>query len=123
LVNPNPVASEYFETRGGGFVINTDREEVTYAMSVTAIKPMPEGAVLEATFENPRDPSSPFVVNVPLPPEDDFLVLKSPPVNGLRAYSAYSVDLILFRGPAKASVVARHRQYIRSTFDQSLLFR
>ena len=108
----------YLEFLGGGFVFNYRLAEADYGFVVKRLRPLPEGAVLEARLENPAG-GAPFVIRETASWDRLEYVFRSPPVRGVQAGRDYRVEVrVLDPG---GTALARYARTFRSDVDQAVL--
>ena len=120
LVAPRPQKTDYLQTAGGGFVYDRDQQQVQYAIVVAPRKPLPEGSILEAIFEDPVG-ERPYVVSVVVKPGVRDYTLNSPPVHGTRAGATYHIQIKLYADAGKSQLLDSYDQGIRASVDQGRL--
>jgi hypothetical protein len=109
----------YLEFLGGGFVFNYRLAEAEYGFVVKRLRRMPDGAILEARFENPAG-GEPFVLREPAAWDRLEYVFRSPPVHGVKVGRDYRVEVRLIDG-ASGRALASYARTFRSDVDQSVL--
>lgn len=118
---PGPVTSEYLQTTLGGFRVDTKAKLIRYSVGFKIIKPLPNPAIVQVEFENPRDPDRPLVAGKKLTSRDTQFSIESTPVHGLQAGHNYEVLVRIFGDEKRTKEIALHRQLIRSEIEQQLL--
>lgn len=109
----------YFEFAGGGFVFNYNIAEAYYGFVARVLRRIPEGAVLEAVFENP-DGGDPLVVRQTAVAGRADYVFRTPGVQGVEADRGYHVELRVLE-PGTEKLLAIYERSYRSTADQAIL--
>jgi hypothetical protein len=109
----------YVEFAGGGFIFNYNLAEAYYGFVARALRPIPEGTVLEAAFENPGG-GVPLVVRQTAVAGRAEYVFRTPGIQGVEAGRAYQVTLRLLN-PETGKLVASYSKDFRSTADQTIL--
>jgi hypothetical protein len=99
--------SEYFQTVAAGFGVWHGSVEALYSVIVNVIKRLPAGAVLTGEFENPADPSAPFIV-APESQGKTRLFFASPRFKGIEAKRDYRV--IITARAQDGTLIATHTQ-------------
>tara|TARA_Y100000588_G_scaffold170156_1_gene183893 strand:- start:563 stop:1021 length:459 start_codon:yes stop_codon:yes gene_type:complete len=102
--------SDYFETRTGGFVPNTENKTIVYAITLLVNTPPPVGSVLEFRFQNPLRKSKPLLKDIYLEAEQEEIRVISDPVWGLRNGNSYQIEAILYESEAKKNRLSVHKQ-------------
>jgi hypothetical protein len=120
LVAPRPQKTDFLQTAGGGFLYDRDKQQVQYAIVVAPRKPLPEGSILEATFEDPVG-ERPYVVSVVVKQGVMDYTLNSPPVHGTRAGATYHVQIKLYADAGKSQLLDSYAQGVRASVDQGTL--
>ncbi len=109
----------YLEFIGGGFIFNYRLAEADYGFVVKPKRRIPDGTILEATFENPSG-GAPLVVREAARWGRLQYVFRSSPVHGVKANRDYRVELRLL-DPTDGHVLATYTKTFRSDVDQSIL--
>lgn len=82
------------ELSGKLFVFNYRVAQATYLVTLRRLRPLPEGGVVEASFEDPRG-GPPLTVQQRLFPVMEKIVLESPPVHCVKKGKPYGVAIRL----------------------------
>jgi hypothetical protein len=109
----------YLEFAGGGFVFNYNIAEAYYGFVARVVRRIPEGAIVEAVFENP-DGGDPLVVRQTAVPGHAEYVFRTPGVQGVEAGRPYLVELRVLE-PGSEKLLASIEKSFRSTADQAIL--
>ena len=109
----------YLEFIGGGFIFNYRLAEADYGFVAKPLRRIPDGTVLEATFENPSG-GAPIVVRQNAKWGRLQYVFRTPPVQGVKANRDYKVEVRLI-DPNDKHVIAIYTKSFRSDVDQSIL--
>jgi hypothetical protein len=109
----------YLEFMGGGFIFNYRLAEADYGFVARVLRPLPQGAVLEAELENPSG-GAPFRIREPVRRGRLQYLFRSPPVRGVVAKREYRVRLSLL-DREHGRVIARYESSYRSDLDQTVL--
>lgn len=83
---------QYFEVSGRLFEFNYRLARATYVVTLNPLRPMEEGQVAVATFENPAG-GAPFVVNQPVWPKMRHITLTSPALTCVVKDKPYAVSI------------------------------
>lgn len=109
----------YLAFAGGGFIFNYRLAEAHYGFIAAVKRPLPDGALVRASFENPAG-GPPLVVEHPV--ESGWLQYSfhSPTVRGIVAGRAYRVELsVVDRASGRA--LATYQRTFTSQADQAAL--
>lgn len=109
----------YLEFIGGGFIFNYRLAEADYGFVAKPLRRIPEGTILEATFENPSG-GAPIVIRQKAKWGRSQYVFRTPPVRGVKAHHDYRVELRLLDAEDR-HVIASYTKSFRSDVDQSIL--
>ena len=104
---------------GGGFVFNYRSAEACYGFVADVGGDVPDGAVLEATFEDPAG-GPPIRLQKPYAPGRQRYKFETPPLQGIAADTPYRVTLSL-RTPGGGAVLATAERSFASNLAQSAL--
>jgi len=107
--------SEYLSTETGGFIIGSGDKSVRYALTVTAARAIPAGAVLDVSYANPLG-GEPLASTTTVADGVTKFVLVSPAIAGLRANEVYTVEVKIFADASRQVLLGTHTQQIRSSF-------
>ena len=116
--NDDPNAP-YLEFRGGGFVFNFRLAQATYGFVVVPKRPLPEGAVLVAEFENPAGGAA-FTVRKAVVPDQLQYAFETPPLTGVKADTPYTA-VIRVIDPGSGNVLGQYQRAFKAQIDQSVL--
>lgn len=109
---------QLFELQGKLFVFNYRVATATYLVNLSPLRPVGEGQVAVATFENPAG-GEPFVVRRKIWPNLPKTTLESPPVHCVVKDRPYAVSIEI-EGP-DGSVLQTIATTMTSSEDQSIL--
>ena len=104
---------------GGGFVFNYRIAEASYGFNVKPLRRLPEGAVLEAEFEDPGGGKPIFVREVVTGPALRYM-FQTPPLTGIKAAKPYRA-VIRVMAPGGDTILASYERKFVSDVDQSWL--
>lgn len=111
-------AKPYLEFQGGGFVFNYRNAEAFYGFVAKPNRPMPEGAVIEVSFEVPGFPDK-YVIREPARPGQLQYMFRTPPLHGIEKDHDYQAMMrVLNQGGAE---LAQYKKAFRSDVDQASL--
>ncbi len=109
---------DYVNVSGKIFVFNYRIAQATYLLTLAKLRPLPDGSMLETTFENPAG-GDPFVVKQKIWPMMDKITVESPPIKCVKANREYQVTMRL-EDPSGAILQTLERKMI-SDVDQSVM--
>lgn len=109
---------EYFELTGRLFVFNYRVATVRYLVTLKPLKPVGEGEVAVASFENPAGGAA-IVVRQKIWPMGDKVTIESPPLECVVKDRPYKVS-IRIEGP-KGETMQAFETTMASSQDQSML--
>ena len=109
---------EYFALSGKLFEFNYRLAKATYVVTLNPLKPVGEGQVAVASFENPAG-GEPIVIQQKIWPKLPHVTLESPPLTCVVKDKPYTVS-IKIQGPDGA-VMQTIDTTITSSLDQSIL--
>ncbi|ESR27350.1 hypothetical protein [Lutibaculum baratangense] len=107
---------QYLEIDGGGFVFNYRIAEAHYGLVAEAVRELPAGSRVRATFENPSG-GDPFLIERPAAGLRKF-VFDTPRVTGVEKDRPYLAVLEILNDGA---VIERHERSFRSNVGQEAL--
>lgn len=107
----------YLAFAGGGFVFNYRIGEAFYGFVAKPERALPEGALIEARFENPAG-GDPIVVSHPARSGQLTYSFQTPPLKGIVADRDYRVELSLL-DPASGKVYAAYAKTFRTGVSQA----
>lgn len=105
--------------QGGGFVFNYRNAEAFYGFVAKPERVMPEGAVIEVSFEVPGFPET-YVVKEPAKPGQLQYMFRTPPLHGVKKDHDYQAVMRVLDGKSGAEL-ARYSKTFRSDVDQASL--
>jgi hypothetical protein len=109
----------YLTFKGGGFVFNYRIGEAFYGFVAHPERRLPEGAVLEASFEDPAG-GPPMIVAHPAQAGQLQYVFESPPVKGVKPDRKYNVELKVL-DPKTGKAYASYSKAFYTSVDQASL--
>ena len=104
---------------GGSFVFNYRYSKMTYGFVARQLKPLPEGSVLEASFDLP-DTERKFVITKPVRPGQLQYSFETEALRGVRKDTPYKVQLKLLEANT-GKELALIEQVFKSDVDQDTL--
>lgn len=118
LTPPTPAESEYFTSLGGGFNFDRDTKTASYGITIVSKGEVASGNVIEARFENPDGGEDLIRTRLVAEGESEF-VFTSPPVEGLKPYTNYSIEFVLYETSAKDKILGTHNQQLQNIINQA----
>ena len=114
LADADPATSEYLKTVGGGTALDTkDGNRFAYfGIVVAPTKPLPQGVVLVAEFENPSDPSSPLRTFYTPKPDEKQITIRSEIYQCIANGRDYRVSIKIYADAEKKKLLSVHEQPI-----------
>jgi hypothetical protein len=109
---------DYLAVSGKIFVFNYRIAEATYLLTLTRVRPLPDGSILETSFENPAG-GDPMIVRQKIWPAMEKITVESPPVKCVKANREYRVSMRLEDAGGKLLQTIQ-REMISDT-DQSMM--
>ncbi len=110
--------SRYVVVSGGGILFNYRIAEATAGIVAEVARPLPEGGMIEASFENPAG-GPPLVESKPVTDDRRRFSFVTPPLAGIKADTDYAVVVRVL--DADGSEVQRVETKVHSDLDQSIL--
>jgi len=110
--------SPYVVVSGGGIVFNYRIAEATAGIVAEVARVLPEGGVVEASFENPAG-GPPIVESKPVTEDRRRFSFVTPPLTGIKADTDYKVVVRVL--DAEGTEVQRVETSLHSDLDQSIL--
>jgi hypothetical protein len=104
---------------GGGFIFNYRLGEAYYGIVVTTSRGLPEGSIIDASFENPAG-GAPIVVSQAGKPEQRKYVFRTPALKGVKKDVPYKVVVQALDHPG-GKELAHLEHSFKSSFDQSII--
>ena len=108
----------YLALSGGGFMFNYRVAEATASFVLAVLRPLPDGATIEATLENPAG-GAPVVVRRTSARNDKRLDFDTPALHGNKADKDYMM-IIRLVGPDGKELQKIEKNF-RSNIDESVL--
>lgn len=108
----------YVTLTGKVFIFNYRIAEANYVVTLGKGKPLGEGSVAVATFENPAG-GEPLIVRQKISPKAEKIVLESPPLSCVRKGRAYSIAITI--ADAGGQELQRIETTLTSSLDQDVL--
>jgi len=109
----------FLQFSGGGFIFNYRLATADYGFVARVVKELPEGSVIEATFDNPAGGPPIVIVEKSVSGSKGYM-FRTPSLTGIKANYPYKVVLRLLA--AKEGVeLARYERTYKSDLDQSVL--
>ena len=115
LVTPDPVTSEMFVTKHGGFTLrklDAHNAEVRYNLTLEPRRPITQPLKLEITFENPEDKRKPLTLTQDVAVAATSIDIESTPLAGLKPAEAY--EIVIRTYDANGTLLGTHRQLVHS---------
>jgi hypothetical protein len=85
---------DYLNVSGKIFIFNYRIAQATYLLTLAKLRPLPDGSMLETTFENPAG-GDPFIVRQKIWPMMEKITVESPPIKCVKANREYKVSMRL----------------------------
>ena len=86
----------------------------TYALGYKIVKPFAKKVWAEIEFQNPELGKEPLKATQTITPEDKELLIRSPPVSGLKVSEIYTVVLRVYIDKSKGKLIAEHVQKVQA---------
>jgi hypothetical protein len=109
---------DYLVISGGGFVFNYRNADAHYGIVVGAERPLPDGSVIQVSFENPAG-GAPVVVTKPAKPDVPRYDFETPGLKGIVKDQPYKVTAVL-KDSSGAELQRLEKSY-RSDISQEVL--
>ena len=106
----------YLEFAGGGFIFNYRYSKMTYGFVARQLRPMPEGSVLEASFDLPMTERK-FVITKPVKAGQLQYSFETEGLRGVQKNTPYKVQLKLLEANT-GKELALVEQVFKSVVDQ-----
>jgi len=115
----NEAPTPFLKIVGGSFVFNYRYSKMSYGFVARQLRPLPEGSVLEASFDLP-DTDRKFVITKPAKAGQLHYSFETEPLRGVKKDTPYKVQLKLLEANTgkELGVV---EQVFKSDVDQSTL--
>lgn len=110
---------DYLEIKGGGFVFNYRIAEARYGLVAEAVRPLPEGSLVVATFEDPAG-GEPIRIEKTARRTQTEYVFDTPPLHGVREDRPYAVTLEIIAAD-RSQVIEHHERSYASNVSQEVL--
>ena len=111
-------ADAYVEMTGRIFVFNYRLATATYVVTLGKLRPLPEGAVVETRFDDPRGGDA-ILVTQKVWPKLEKIAIESPPVFCIVKDRPYAFSIVLFS--ADGAELQRLQGSVVSSLDQTVL--
>jgi hypothetical protein len=108
----------YVELTGRIFVFNYRVATATYVVTLGKLRPLPEGAVAETRFDDPRGGDA-IIVRQKIWPKLEKIAIESPPVFCIVKDRAYAFSIVLMS--ADGAKLQRVDGAVVSSLDQTVL--
>ncbi len=120
LATPRAVASEYFESVGGGVSVVTASRTAFLTIAVKENESLPSGSFVEGSFEDPC--GGPLILVSPKSgTQEGVLIFESGDISCLRPSRSYECTVTVYSDNTKSKAISTHRQLIRSELDSRWL--
>ena len=106
----------YLQISGGGFIFNYRNAEAYYGFTADVVRPVENGAVLEAEFEDPAS-GKPIVISERLSSMTNRYALRTPRLHGIEAAKPYKVGIRLYDRERKQVIWETERSYASQLSD------
>jgi len=118
---PDNASSEYLQTLGCGVGMHMDGNQPSFNLTITvkARKTVPDGALLEAKFDNLADPQNPFTATAVIDdskPKGREIMLMSAKTPDIRCGN-YTVVVSVYRDAQGRELLGTHTQQIQCPMD------
>ncbi len=114
----DPGQGDYLNVSGKIFVFNYRIARASYLLTLNKVRPLPDDAVLEATFENPAG-GDPLIVRQKIWPTMPKVTVESPPVKCVKANREYKVSMRVM--DAHGQLLQTIERKMISDVDQSVM--
>ncbi|WP_163272260.1 hypothetical protein [Chelativorans alearense] len=119
LTREDPSDDPYLRVMGGGFMFNYREAEIFYGFTAQVMRPLANGSVIEATFEDPAG-GPPHVVSERVSTMTDRYSLRSPPVRNIEAGKPYQVAIKVYDRERKALLWEAEHSYKSQISDRMM---
>jgi hypothetical protein len=109
----------YLKIAGGGFVFNYRYSAMNYEFVAKPLRPLPEGSILEASFEVPNSAER-LIVTLPVQVGKMQYIFATPPLKGVVKGKPYKATLRLLEAGTNKELAKLEQDY-RSNTDQAEL--
>lgn len=113
------VPQPYLKIVGGGFIFNYRYSKMTYGFVARQLRPLPEGSVLEASFDLPMTERK-FVITKPVKVGQLQYSFETEALRGVQKNTPYKVQLKLLEANT-GKELALVEQVFKSDVDQDIL--
>ena len=108
----------YVELTGKIFVFNYRVATATYVVTLGKLRPLPEGAIVETRFDDPRG-GAPLIVMEKIWPKLEKIAIESPPVYCIVKGRPYSFTIVI--KDAAGTELQKLEGGVTSSLDQTVL--
>lgn len=109
----------YLKIAGGGFIFNYRYSAMNYGFVAKPLRPLPAGAMLEASFEVPGSDQR-YVTTLPVREGKMQYVFETQPLHDVRKDTPYKARLRLLEAGTGKELASLEQEF-RSSADQSTL--
>jgi hypothetical protein len=109
----------FLKIAGGGFIYNYRYASVNYGFVAKPLRPLPEGSILEASFDIPDKPDK-YIITLPVVAGKMLYGFETQALHGVKKEVPYRVKLRLVEPATGKELVSLEREF-RSNIDQSSL--
>jgi len=109
----------FLQISGGGFIFNYRNAEAFYGFTAEVLRPVENGAILEATFEDPAG-GNPYVVTDRLTAMTTIYSLRTPPLQGIAAHKPYNVSIKVYDRQHAKLIWETQRSYSSQLGDEMM---
>lgn len=113
----DPADDPYLKVLGGGFMFNYREGQVFYGFTAQVVRPLPNGSIIEASFEDPAG-GPPHVVSERVSTMTDRYALRSPLLRGVEAGKPYHVAIKVYDRKHERLVWQAERAYTSQIGDE-----
>lgn len=111
--------SPYLHISGGGFIFNYRNAEAYYGFTAEVARPVENGAILEASFDDPAG-GPPIVVRERLTTMTRRYAVRTPPLRGIEAGKPYKVSIKVYDRQGQSLIWQTERSYVSQVGDEVL---
>jgi hypothetical protein len=109
----------FLKIAGGGFIYNYRYASVNYGFVAMPLRPLPDGSILEASFDVPDKPDK-YIITLPAVAGKTMYGFETQALHGVKKEVSYRVKLRLVE-PTTGKELALLERDFRSNIDQSSL--